>query len=165
MDSSLRWRKSKTDNYRWIFLDVGRFNGLAETEREAIKYHISVPRLENEICEKAIIAGPTCDSVDTLYERTPVEMPINLQAGDKVWVHATGAYTSTYSSVGFNGFTPLDVYSVEEVIRSKYSLLETGWTYCLTWTSCCPTWTNWINWFFHPLAPLKRQSSSQIVSS
>ena len=119
-------RKSETDSYRWIFLDVGRFNGLAETEGEAIKYHISVPGLENEICEKAIIAGPTCDSVDTLYERTPVEMPINLRSGDKVWVHATGAYTSTYSSVGFNGFTPLNVYSVEEVIRSKYSLLETG---------------------------------------
>ena len=102
-------KKSETDSYRWIFLDVGRFNGLAETEGEAIKYHISVPGLENEICEKAIIAGPTCDSVDTLYERTPVEMPINLRSGDKEWVHATRAYTSTYTSVGFNRITPINV--------------------------------------------------------
>lgn len=117
-------RKSKTDKYRWVFLDIGRFNGLAETEGEAIKYHLSVPGQENELCERAIIAGPTCDSVDTLYERNPVNMPVTLRAGDKVWIHATGAYTSTYSSIGFNGFAPLEVFTVEEINRAKYPTLR-----------------------------------------
>ena len=117
-------RKSKTDKYRWVFLDIGRFNGLAETEGEAIRYKFSVPGQENAFCEKAIIAGPTCDSVDTLYERNPVEMPVNLRAGDKVWIHSTGAYTSTYSSIGFNGFAPLEVFSVEEINSAKYPVLR-----------------------------------------
>jgi hypothetical protein len=31
-----------------------------------------------------IIAGPTCDSADTLYEHTNVRMPLALRAGDRV---------------------------------------------------------------------------------
>ena len=34
-------RKSKTDPVRWVYLDIGRFGGLAETEGEAIKYRIT----------------------------------------------------------------------------------------------------------------------------
>ena len=32
-----------------------------------------------------------------------------LKAGDKVLIRNTGAYTSSYSSIGFNGFPPLAV--------------------------------------------------------
>jgi ornithine decarboxylase len=59
-----------------------------------------------------IIAGPTCDSVDVLYERTPYMLPITLAIGDKVLIEATGAYTASYSSVGFNGFPPLRQYVI-----------------------------------------------------
>ena len=31
------------------------------------------------------------------------------QAGDRIVIRSCGAYTSTYASVGFNGFPPLDV--------------------------------------------------------
>ena len=31
----------------------------------------------------------------------------NLKPGDKVEILSTGAYTTTYSSVAFNGFAPL----------------------------------------------------------
>ena len=34
---------------------------------------------------------------------------VALRDGDKVMIRACGAYTSSYSSVGFNGFPPLDV--------------------------------------------------------
>ena len=95
-------RKSENDTKRWVYLDVGRFHGLAETEGEAIHYHLTVPERINSTCSAAIIAGPTCDSVDTLYERNPVDMPVDLKFGDLVLVHDAGAYTSTYSSVGFN---------------------------------------------------------------
>ena len=54
-----------------------------------------------------VLAGPTCDSVDVLYERNPYLLPVSLEIGDEVLIEATGAYTASYSSVGFNGFPPL----------------------------------------------------------
>ena len=56
-----------------------------------------------------ILAGPSCDSADVLYEKRPVNLPLTLKAGDKIVIRNTGAYTTSYSSVGFNGFPPLDV--------------------------------------------------------
>jgi ornithine decarboxylase len=54
-----------------------------------------------------VLAGPTCDSADVLYQRTPVHLPLSLVEGDEVRLHSAGAYTSCYSTVGFNGFPPL----------------------------------------------------------
>ena len=52
-------------------------------------------------------AGPTCDSADILYEKSDCRLPLALKPGDRVWILATGAYTTTYSAVAFNGFPPL----------------------------------------------------------
>eukprot|EP00873_Tetraselmis_striata_P020475 jgi/Tetstr1/440739/TSEL_029047.t1 len=59
-----------------------------------------------------VLAGPTCDSVDVLYEKAPYELPVSLSIGDKVLIEACGAYTTTYSSVAFNGFDPLRSYVI-----------------------------------------------------
>jgi ornithine decarboxylase len=59
-----------------------------------------------------VIAGPTCDSADVLYEKSGYELPLALAEGDVVDILATGAYTTTYSSVGFNGFPPLAEYFI-----------------------------------------------------
>jgi ornithine decarboxylase len=56
-----------------------------------------------------VVAGPTCDGDDVLYRRTPVALPLDLAAGDVVDLLGAGAYTSSYASVGFNGFGPLEV--------------------------------------------------------
>ncbi|CAM4369876.1 type III PLP-dependent enzyme [Palleronia rufa] len=101
-------RKSDTDLHRWVYLDIGRFSGLAETEGEAIRYQLQTWR-DGEDTGPCILAGPSCDSVDVLYERRPVQLPLGLCAGDRVVIRNCGAYTSTYSSVGFNGFPPLDL--------------------------------------------------------
>lgn len=101
-------RKSARDLHRWVFLSIGRFSGLAETEDEAIRYQFLTER-DSEAMGPAILAGPSCDSADVLYEMRPVQLPLGLQSGDKVLIRHTGAYTSTYSSVAFNGFPPLDV--------------------------------------------------------
>ena len=37
----------------------------------------------------------------------PYDLPVSLAIGDKVLIEACGAYTTTYSSIGFNGFPPL----------------------------------------------------------
>ncbi len=104
-------RKSGDDLHRWVYLDIGRFSGLAETEGEAIRYRLSTDR-DGGPAGPCVVAGPSCDSADVMYEKRPMEMPLALKAGDRVFIHATGAYTSTYSSVGFNGFPPLDVVCV-----------------------------------------------------
>jgi ornithine decarboxylase len=59
-----------------------------------------------------VLAGPTCDSVDILYQRDGYEMPLDLAIGDRVQFLSTGAYTTTYATVGFNGFDPLPAYYI-----------------------------------------------------
>lgn len=101
-------RKSENDLVRWVYLDIGKFSGLAETIDEAIRYEILTPHDGGPI-GPCILAGPSCDSADVLYEKRPISLPLALKAGDRVVIRATGAYTLSYSSVGFNGFPPLDL--------------------------------------------------------
>ncbi|TCP43134.1 type III PLP-dependent enzyme [Rhodovulum marinum] len=101
-------RKCDTDAFRWVYLDIGKFSGLAETMDEAIRYQFVTDR-DHEPMAPCILAGPSCDSADVLYEKRPVLLPTGLKAGDRVIIRNTGAYTSSYASVGFNGFPPLDV--------------------------------------------------------
>jgi len=104
-------RKSDEDEVRWVFLDIGKFGGLAETMDEAIRYSIVTAR-DGDAVEPCVLAGPTCDSADVLYEKTPYPMPVSLTIGDEVLIEGTGAYTSTYSSVAFNGIEPLRSYVI-----------------------------------------------------
>jgi ornithine decarboxylase len=99
------------DPVRWVYLDIGRFGGLAETEGEAVKYRITTERDGGET-GPVVIAGPSCDSVDTLYERSNYRLPLDLRGGDRVLLHATGAYVTTYASQGFNGYAPLDEHYI-----------------------------------------------------
>ncbi len=99
-------QKGGNDQRRWVYLDVGKFHGLAETMDEAIKYRLTTSH-DGEATSPVVLAGPTCDSADILYEKADYRLPVSLVAGDKVWILATGAYTTTYSAVAFNGFPPL----------------------------------------------------------
>jgi ornithine decarboxylase len=99
-------KKHNNDNVRWVYLDIGKFGGLAETMDEAIRYPL-VTEKDGDAKEPCVIAGPTCDSADVLYEKTPYPLPITLSVGDEVLIEAAGAYTTTYSAVAFNGFPPL----------------------------------------------------------
>jgi ornithine decarboxylase len=104
-------KRSPEDEVRWVYLDIGKFHGLAETIGESIRYPIRTAK-DRDAMAPCIIAGPTCDSVDVLYQKTPYPLPISLAIGDKVLIEATGAYTTTYSSVGFNGYPPLRQYVI-----------------------------------------------------
>jgi ornithine decarboxylase len=103
-------RKSANDNRRWVYLDIGKFGGLAETMDEAIQYPIVTHR--DGDTEAVILAGPTCDSADVLYEKSDYQLPLDLRIGDLVHIHSAGAYTTTYASVNFNGFSPLAQYYI-----------------------------------------------------
>ena len=101
-------RKSRTAVERWVYADVGKFSGLIETMDEAIKFPIWTEK-KGEM-EEVVIAGPTCDSADIMYENYKYGLPLNLASGDRLYWLSTGAYTTSYSAVEFNGFPPLKSY-------------------------------------------------------
>jgi ornithine decarboxylase len=102
-------RRDRNDPVRWVYLDIGRFGGLAETEGESIKYQITTPHDDLSMGPVAI-AGPTCDGADILYEKSNYRLPLALTSGDRVALLSTGAYVTTYASTKFNGFAPLAEY-------------------------------------------------------
>ena len=104
-------KKHELEDRRWVYLDCGKFGGLAETMDEAIRYRLRTPYdVDSGVrvpSGPVTIAGPTCDSADVLYEKSDYALPMALKAGDRIEILSTGAYTTTYSAVSFNGFAPL----------------------------------------------------------
>jgi ornithine decarboxylase len=120
-------RRSPSDEQRWVYIDCGKFHGLAETMDEAIRYRMRTPH-DGTAVGPVVLAGPTCDSADVLYEKYGYDLPLSLSEGDMVDILSAGAYTTTYSSIGFNGFPPLAEYFVSsegtssEVERFRVSM-------------------------------------------
>ena len=104
-------KKSEEDDVHWVYLDIGKFGGLAETMDESIRYPIRTPR-DGDAVTPCVLAGPTCDSADVLYEREPYMLPVSLEIGDRVLIEGAGAYTATYAAVAFNGFRPLQAFHI-----------------------------------------------------
>jgi len=104
-------RHGNHDPRRWVYLDAGRYNGLAETQGESIHYRIRTPR-DGGAAEPVVLAGPTCDSTDIIYDRANYALPVDLAIGDVIDFLAAGAYTASYASVEFNGFPPLATYCI-----------------------------------------------------
>jgi ornithine decarboxylase len=104
-------RRPSNGGTRWVYLDIGRYNGLAETENEAIAYRLE-PVQEGGASGPVILAGPTCDGDDIIYQRRRYDLPLALAAGDTIDILETGAYTASYSSVSFNGIAPLRVHCI-----------------------------------------------------
>ena len=104
-------KKAEQEKLRWVYLDIGKFGGLAETMDELIRYPIKTPR-DGDKLGPCVLAGPTCDSVDVMYEKQPYDLPVSLEIGDKLLIEGAGAYTATYSAVAFNGFPPLKTYHI-----------------------------------------------------
>ncbi|MCW2759887.1 MAG: hypothetical protein JWR85_88 [Marmoricola sp.] len=96
---------------RWVFLDAGVFTGLVETLDESIRYRLRTSA-DGGPTGPCVLAGPTCDSADVLYQDRMVQLPMDLVEGDEVRLLSAGAYTTCYSSVGFNGFAPLPTRTV-----------------------------------------------------
>jgi ornithine decarboxylase len=103
-------KKSENDSRRWVYLDIGKFGGLAETMDEAIQYPIVSYRKGSPA--PVVLAGPTCDSADILYEKADYRLPQDLEIGDKLEIRSAGAYTTTYAAVAFNGFEPIKTYCI-----------------------------------------------------
>lgn len=109
---------------RWIFLDIGKFGGLIETIDEALKFPIYTEKdfTSDEPKEGFILAGPTCDSYDILYEKYKYEFPLDVTEGDKFAILTTGAYTRSYSAIEFNGIPPLTAYATRGLLKRTEEL-------------------------------------------
>ena len=105
-------RRPADDQRRWVYLDIGMFNGLTETLEEAIRYRIGAPpgrtaRWDRSSWPARRVTAPTSST------RGPAtSFQSDLRIGDRLQLMSTGAYTSSYSSVWFNGFEPLRTFFV-----------------------------------------------------
>src|SRR6056297_1594293 len=104
--------RSRKGTKNWIYLDVGVFHGLMETI-ENFRYEVVVDRKENHETMSMTLAGPSCDSVDTIYDE--IDLPVDIDYNDVVYFMNTGAYTIEYASPQFNGITPPEVFTIEEL--------------------------------------------------
>jgi ornithine decarboxylase len=97
----------------WLYLSCGRFNGLYELDQ--IQYRLEFPT--HPLGGRRVparVAGPTCDSDDAFGAGSLIPVPAGLQSGDPVWIMSAGAYSVSYTTIGFNGFDPLPVVTVGE---------------------------------------------------
>lgn len=91
---------------RWLYLSCGKFNGLYEMDQ--IQYRLEFPAHSGAEYVPAVVAGPSCDSDDVAgHGQNPVRVPRGLASGDPVWILSSGAYSTSYTTLGFNGFSPL----------------------------------------------------------
>ncbi len=95
----------------WLYLSTGKYNGLYEMDE--LQYQLIFPTHESDEADTtgarvpAVVAGPTCDSDDAfVHEDSLVEVPAALESGDPVWILSCGAYATSYTTQGFNGFGP-----------------------------------------------------------
>jgi ornithine decarboxylase len=98
----------------WLYLDVGAYNGLIETQQTANRWSYplwsSLANHADAPHEMFTVTGPTCDSSDTMFLNEP--LPASIDVGDSVYVGSAGAYTLSYAS-SFNGFPPPSLHCVD----------------------------------------------------
>ncbi|AEH50365.1 type III PLP-dependent enzyme [Pseudothermotoga thermarum] len=95
----------------WVYLDAGVFHGLMETI-ENFRYELVVEGKEEEKKMPFVLAGPTCDSVDKIYD--DAMLPYNITLDDIVYFINAGAYTVEYGT-NFNGIPSPKVYFVQDL--------------------------------------------------
>jgi ornithine decarboxylase len=97
----------------WLYLDVGAYNGLMETQQAVGKWRFPLwsSRPDHDVVPHApfTVTGPTCDSSDTMFYGAG--LPVTMAEGDRLYIASAGAYTLSYAS-SFNGFPPPEVVDV-----------------------------------------------------
>lgn len=99
--------RSDRERCEWLYIDAGVYHGLMETVQD-FRYEIEIPGRTGEE-ELFTLSGPTCDSIDTMYD--DIFLPNDIQEEDIFYVINAGAYTTGYAS-NFNGIEPPKTYFV-----------------------------------------------------
>ncbi len=112
--------KARRSDTSWYYLDDGVYGSYSGQLFDHAIYPISIFSDITET-EEAVLAGPTCDSIDVIAEQ--VQIP-PLAIGDIVVGHQMGAYTSA-SSTDFNLFdkaTIVVINQAEQDTGNVYSI-------------------------------------------
>jgi ornithine decarboxylase len=92
--------RAERDGRWWFYLDDGVYGSYTGKLFDHASYPLAVLR-ESDTTVPAVLAGPTCDSIDVIDDTLDLPM---LEAGDLVVGRAMGAYTSA-AATDFN-FVP-----------------------------------------------------------
>lgn len=101
----------RPDGQLWLYVDGGFFSGLYEIPdgiRPSVQPIVRDSRPLGMTTYR--LAGPTCDSLDTLFE---MRSPVELKVGDRLVLKTAGAYIYSVSSP-FNGFATPEVLHEDE---------------------------------------------------
>ncbi len=100
--------KARRGDYIWYYLDDGIYGSYSGQLFDHVNYPLQIINA-NESRQRAIIAGPTCDSIDIIAE--DIELP-DMQEGDLVIGHMMGAYTYA-TSTHFNSLRGAKIVMVD----------------------------------------------------
>lgn len=97
--------RESRDGINWLYTDVGVYNGMMETSQGGgeWKHPLWTSRMDHEAVPHVpfTIAGPSCDSSDTMFHGAL--LPETMAEDDVIFIGSTGAYSLGYAS-NFNGF-------------------------------------------------------------
>lgn len=99
--------KTIRENKKWYYIDDGLYGSFSGRLYDHCSYQIITNR--NTKWEEAVLAGPTCDSFDVIYDNCL--MP-PLELGDILMFPAMGAYCSV-SATDFNGLKHARIVTVD----------------------------------------------------
>jgi len=109
---------------RWIYTDVGAFNGLLEAFEGyggGLGFRVENASRPNDDLTPVTIAGPSCDGLDIIARDTP--LPATTDIGDQLVVRNTGAYTLSYAS-NFCGIAPPEVVVVDSDVAAQPTVIS-----------------------------------------
>lgn len=98
---------------RWAYLDAGFYHGLMELT-DVFDTAVTSNHADDDAIALWTFGGPTCDSIDVFGKGADgkgTPLSVNLQLGDFVTLHNTGAYVHACGTE-FNGFAPAEVVVV-----------------------------------------------------
>ncbi len=95
------------NNKNYYYLNDGKYQDFSGMVFDHCKYEFKTFRRGNKFL--STLAGPTCDSFDTLSLNA--EVP-ELYVNDVVYVKNIGAYSSASAAANFNGFPPAKIVLV-----------------------------------------------------
>jgi len=99
--------KSIRSGKNWYFLDDGVYGSFSGRIYDHCKYQVYTNR--NTVWKESVLAGPTCDSFDVIYD--DILLP-PLEIGNILLFPAMGAYTSVSAST-FNGLRKAEYIVLE----------------------------------------------------
>ena len=111
--------KAMRSGVSWYYMDDGVYGSYSGQLFDHVTYPITVFSDINA-SEEAVLAGPTCDSIDVIAEQ--INIP-PLLIGDLVVGHQMGAYTSA-SATNFNLFDRAKIVAINEPVDEPEQVLH-----------------------------------------